>query len=1096
MGCRTTDFLLSRTLRSPDTPPFIGLVSMREDQRQSAFEKSRKYLRGNPSRISSLFHEFPYVSAWCVTQALSEAYGDVDQAIYRHIERVLGVSLADQIHRRALYKSFCRVCEKLGLPTRGFSRMVDVYLLHAGVPMALLPTLIRAFLRQEAAFGPPPTQATVMLNRWEDDSLEFLPHTVVTPRRAILWDETAWHAALYAKIRQNPNVFAAKLPVEERFFQTLSDLQNSGGPISVSGPDASAIASPKPRLLWRADGLALRLPRVEGRIQLWQDEDASPFRLRGGEDWMLQQPWPALLRWRLGEHDGVLHFLPTPEELAIFDRTTGYMAKEVEGRSGEVEVDTADAVILSRRHFSVGGEPALDTGEFGFIAFTRLGSSSIDLTTEQGVTRLRARPRRRLTVRDGQVANGPQGSLFGPSAMVEVETGLERDESRRLRITVGQETADVEVVVVDGFAETSVAALFSSLPETIRPDPLHMHVDLLAPVDGGASTRSSGISIQPWVWPAFSGSDGFIFDSDPEPRNLVLEQSQHVAQDSRGRLTLDAFGGYITARAVFEIEGGFIPFDLPWPDVVVIRRRPDGLETGLPMGTRLTVDAENRFDTVTIRCPDPLATLFVRGRREERPFARGLSRNLAIRDLLEAASDNRVILRRGNGTELLLFEIVPSIAPISVRSLPARDSVRLRLNLMSPVDALALEVQHEHRETEFVEAGFGRRPVSSRRPSWLSAELPNGDPTEVELTVSALEFEDGLALARIFLRPEVEFEHQSTWRPLRNARGDTYAIVLGSPDLRVVDTDLRRRFETLSKWLADCYAVECWSVIERPLISRWEVVGEALAEQPGGLGSLMMAAAVSPPDHAPRTWVPMMHPVHFLPGLYGASTTAFAGLSGSPDPGVAELAELFSLGRTRLRDQSQLHVTVYLAFRNRMEAMQQDVPLSGFEPHTFFANLPLVDSDPSAGWFWRGTPVLGPDHWRAAHLRFVERLEATGMFTSEEAEAGPNSRRQEALHRLTRVVWEMTPDAERPPVPLRSADREEPDSIDIWVTASLSAFSRASRIGEVDDFVTMLGQRLDWSAAEVLSTLALLLRLAPEFFAFFLLTWQIAKDRP
>ena len=38
MGCRTTDFLLSRTLRSPDTPPFIGLVSMRDDQRRSALK--------------------------------------------------------------------------------------------------------------------------------------------------------------------------------------------------------------------------------------------------------------------------------------------------------------------------------------------------------------------------------------------------------------------------------------------------------------------------------------------------------------------------------------------------------------------------------------------------------------------------------------------------------------------------------------------------------------------------------------------------------------------------------------------------------------------------------------------------------------------------------------------------------------------------------------------------------------------------------------------------------------------------------------------------------------------------------------------------
>lgn len=1096
MGCRTTDFLLSRSLRSPETPPFIGLVPIREDQRKSAFEKSREYLGGDPNKIGNLFQDFPYVATWCVTQALNQAYGDIDQAIYRHIESVLGVSLDDQFHRRTLYKNFCLVCDKLGLPTRGFNRMVDVYLLHAGVPMPLLPTLIRGFLRQEAAFGPPPTEATVMLNRWEDDSLDFLPHTVVTPRRAILWDETAWHAALYVRIRQDTNGFVPKLPVEECFFQALSELQKGGGPISVDGPDAAAISSPRPRLIWRTDGLALRLPRVEGRVQLWQDEDASPFRLRGGEDWMLPQPWPALLRWKVGEFEGVLRFLSALEGLAIFDRTTGYLVKEVEGHSSEIEVDTTDSVILSRNSFSIDGEPALEIGPFAFIALARLGASSIDLSTKEGVTQLRARPRRRLTVRDGQVASGPRGTLYGPSATVEVETGLDRDESRRLRVTVGQKTADIEVAVVKGFAEISIDALFSSVGEAIRPDPLLMRVDLLAPADGAASARISGISVQPWVWPAFSGSDGFVFDSDCELQNLVLEQSQHVTQDSRGRLTLDAFGGYVTARAVFEIEGDFIAFDLPWPDVVVIRRRTDGAVLGLPLGTRLSVDEENRFDTVTIRCPDPLATLLVRGRREDRPFARGLSRNLAIRDLLEGASDNRVLLRRGNGTELLLFELVPSIEPMAVRSLPARDGLRLRLNLMRPVDALALEVEDEHGESEFVEASFGKRPVSSRRPSWLSVELPNGDPTEVEVAVSALAFEDGLALARIFLRPEVEYESQSTWRPLRNSRGDTYAIIVGKSDLRPEETDFRRRFETLSKWLADCYAADCWSVIELPLTSRWSAMGRTLAEQPGGLGALMMAGAVPPPDHTARSWIPLMHPIHFLTGLYGASTSAFAGLSGSPDPGVAELAKLFSLGRARLRDQSQLHVTVYLAFRNRVEAMNEDVPLRGFEPHTFFANLPLVDNDPSAGWFWRGTPILGPDHWRAAHLRFVERLEVAGMFSSEEAEGGANSRRQEALHRLSRMVWEVTPDAHRPPVPLRSADREEPHSIDLWVAACLSALSRASRMGEVDDFVTLLGQRLGWSTTEVLSTLALLLRLAPEFFAFFLLTWQIAKDRP
>ena len=47
MGCRTADFLLSRSLRSPETPPFIGLASIGEDRRKSAFDKSRAYLRGD-----------------------------------------------------------------------------------------------------------------------------------------------------------------------------------------------------------------------------------------------------------------------------------------------------------------------------------------------------------------------------------------------------------------------------------------------------------------------------------------------------------------------------------------------------------------------------------------------------------------------------------------------------------------------------------------------------------------------------------------------------------------------------------------------------------------------------------------------------------------------------------------------------------------------------------------------------------------------------------------------------------------------------------------------------------------------------------------
>ena len=878
MGCRTTDFLLSRSLRSPETPPFIGLASLRDDQQNSALDKSREYLAGDPERIQDLFLGYPYVSAWCITQALSEAYGDRDQAIYRHIEDALRVSLADQTHRQALFHGFCRVCEKLGLPTRGFSRMVDVYLLHAGVPLPFLPELVRGFLRQEAAFGPPPTQATVLLNRWEDDSLEFWPQAIVTPRRAIRWDETAWHAKLFARIRPNPDSFVPTLPVEKHFKRLLSEPH-------TPPPGNSPTLLPKPRLIWRADGLAIRLPRIEGRVRIWQDDDPSPFRLRGGEDWALPQPWPARLQWCVQGLEGELAFLTTPDSLAIFDHTTGHLVKEMDGHSAEIEVDTTDAVILSRSSFSLAGEHALETGVCEFVAFGRLGASSSQLVSTKGVIQLRSKPRRRLTIQNDRVATGPRGALFGPSAFVEIDTGLERNESRQLRVTVEQTSADLEVAVVNGIAEVSVDKLFSPFCEAVRPDPLLMRVDLLAPNDGAATASISGISLQSWVWPAYSRTDGLVFDSSPGPKNLVLDQSQHVTLDSRGLLTLDRSGGYVSARAVFEIGGEFVPFDFPWPDVVVIRRRPDGSAIGLPMGTRLTADEENRFDTVTIRCPDPFATLLVRGRREDHPFTRGLSRNLAMRDLLETASDNKVILRRGNGTNLLLFELVPSIEPRLVQPLPASDSLRLRLKLMRPVDALALEIEDEQGKVKFVEAGFGRRPVSSRRPSWLKVELPEGDPTEVELTVSALEFKDDFSLARIFLRPDVELETQSTWHPLRNSRGETYAIILGRPGFGYVATDLRWQFEKLSEWLADCYSAECWLAIKTPLISRWKELGAALAEQPGGVSSLVMAAAVPPPDHTARSWIPAVHPIHLLPDLYGAPTSSFAGLSNSGEAG-------------------------------------------------------------------------------------------------------------------------------------------------------------------------------------------------------------------
>ena len=1093
MDCKTTNDILETSndilgglILSPDTPPFIGLAEIDLELQDLVIKKSRAFLNGNTNNLYALFYYFPYVSAWCVTSKLSEDYGNTDQAIYKHLEEIFRVSLNRNLDRENLHAEFCLVCDKLGLPSRGFNRMVDVYLLHSGVPKSMVSTLIEAFKRQKTAFGHPPAESPELLNHWENDSLRFLPPAIKTIPRAIFWDETGWHAALFAKIDKQTEEFNPQHPFEEYFNNKFKEI---GSP---QDKHSDYIHIPKPLLFWDNDGLALKTPKVEGRIKVFLDHDPQPYSLRGGEEWILPQPWPQAIKWCHGEHEGNINFLPENSELTYFDYATGRSLSPRKVKKSEVfEIDTRHVVILSREKFSVDNNPAFEIGEVGFASINPLTTTVTIFRDNFDDFKLRSKPRRRLTVSQGQIANGPKGALFDSNAILNVETGLPTNESRLLRVSSNGESADISIKIIKGVGNVRLIDLFSNLPDTFPPDPLKMQVDLMTPGDEPMSSVPSGVKIHIWFWPAFSRINGNVYESVQGPKNLVLDQSQHITVDNMNCLTLDPNGGYVYARAIFEIEFEFIPFDFPWPDIVVTRRGLNGSEVELPFGTRLAVDQESRFDTLTIRCPDRHASLIVRGKKEPYPFLSGLPRNLAIRNLLEVGDDNRVILQRSNGNELFLFEIVPSIAPESVEYQPSYGGITILINLYNSIDALALEIQHENEGNcpEFVEVGFGRRPVSTRRPFWLQADLVDGNSKKIKLTVSEQGFNEGFVLIRIYLRPALDSQNKNSdsWHPLRNNLGDTFAFVLENSTPICNNSNLRKSFEKLNGWLAERYTDESWATIERPLIKRWEEVGLTLSSKPGGLGSLISLASWSPSEHEARNWIPEVHPIQFKPDLYNAPIINFAGLSGQQNSGLEEMAKLYSLVQSPLREQTQLHPTAYLAFRNSREAAYNGDRLEGFDPKTFFKNLPMVDNDPSAGWFWHGTPILGPDHWRASYTRFLERIDLVGFFANDDS----FSNRQFRLHKLINTVWKITEQELRPPVPIRGHDQ-----LGIWVATTLSEFARASRSNQVDAFLLTLNQHLDLSDKIVLSTLSLLLRLAPELFAFFLLTWQLAEDRP
>ncbi len=1086
MNCRTSDFLLYQQLKRPEAPPFLGLLTLGDGARDEALSRVRTFLGGSAQAIPRLFQAHGYLAGWTVAHALNDNYGGNDLRIYAHLEDVLGVPIRTPAVREDLHRSFLALCDRLGLPSRGLDRMVDLYLLHAGVPRAHIQQLIEAFQRQHDLFGAPPEDSSTLLNRWEDDALEFLHPTVITPRRAIIWDETAWHARLYARVAANPTGFQAKSPFESFFAECFA----KAGAERARGGVAAALP-PRPRLVWGADGLALRLPRANGRIAVQMDDADRPLRLKGGEDWALEQPWPRRMSGQIDGMPFAVDFLADDSRFAVFDLTAGQCLCESAGHgSRDLMLDTSEALVAARRPFVLDDLDAVPLGDGCFLQRVVLDHRPRMLRIGGQVIALATRPRRRLGLIGAEIANGPQARLFGPEAVLRVETGLSLTETRRLRLSIAGVDRVIDVAVTEGIGECRLA---DCLPAGLPPGPARLRLELLAP---DREARSAGITLGAFVWNEFEAACGLDVICAAVPSNFLPSHSQHVSAFDRG-LQLDPKGGYAHALAAFGIEGEVVSFRLAWPDITLVRLRSDGVASPVPLGARIGVGADDRFGHVSIRCPDRGASLRVGARHEAQPFALGMTRNIAISELV--GQTGAVVLRRSNGAEVVLFEIVDALQPTRFDLRPVRVGVQATFAIGTAIDAVAVEAEDEMGNRNFHEIALGRRPVRQAAPDWLRAAFSGNDTREVALTITQRPADQGLLIGRVFVRPDSANAEQG-WRPLRNGRGDTYALPLVAPhSLSDAPVDfIQTRFETLCRWLSDCYAVDCWldHGLERTLLPRWRSLGGVIAGLPLAGGLLMRAALVPAPGETSASWVPMVHPVEIDWGLYSAPTAAFDALADQADDGLRVGARMGALSRERLRE-GLLHGQALIAFANAAQADRNPgTVLAGFRPERFFKLFPHMDTDPGAGWFWHGTPILGPAHLRAAHLRMMERFEAANVLFDPQSEGGGNSRRGEALSTLAaHVLAECSPER-RPPMPKRRPEDDRPPAVDLAIAATLSEFARASRTGSAGQFIETLAASLNWRVPDVLASIGFLLRLAPELFFYFLLVWQLAKVRP
>ena len=685
----------------PDAPPIIGLVNIKNPG--VVIESLAEYLSGNPDNLKKAIWNYLYATCWSIATILRHKYNNATEgedygpnAVYPPLEKILRIPLSDIRTRDTLHEGFDTLYRRMGIVQFAHARKVNIYLAQAGVAEGMLEHLAIAFLRQERHFGLPSESSSQELNQWEDDALIFLPEGVRSPCLAVELDETGWHAALYIKIK-NQIENGGNVPLGESFeiiFRKAIESQKH----KVSSGGAKII--PRPRLCWNDNGLGLDVPPLEGRLKFYPgDEPDNRRMLSGGEIWPLVPPWPTEMNWQNEGHKGNISFLQDSCGIAIFDRQkNGRFVCEVSSLNKPQPLNVVEAVLLSRQSFSVDGENSHMMNENAHVANLTLETRPKRIVTDNGSFNLELQPRRRITAIGDAVAKNRQRILYGSSVQFRIETGQGTAEKRNLKITIGKQQGKVSLDFDDtGMLFLSLAEILSKLPiedPSFLCSPLRIRMELLGP----GEDNMGGVFVEEFfVWPNIHlDNGGFLLKTSHPPANLSLEHCQHVKQDNSGQICLDRKEGYAQACLAFEIDKKVERFYLPYPGVTCVRRTADGKKRFLPHGSKIVLREEERFDTITIRCPDKEADLLMRGKTEKTPFFKGTPRNIALRDLMQSSGDAKVLIRKNNGVDIELFSVIEALKPIGFSSRKlSEDDLQLTLETPERIDAVQLILEDE-----------------------------------------------------------------------------------------------------------------------------------------------------------------------------------------------------------------------------------------------------------------------------------------------------------------------------------------------------------------------------------------------------------------
>jgi hypothetical protein len=1072
---KAIEFVLRRQLRAEGASPFAAHLEPSPSDATAIEHAATTFVAGQEGRIPRFIEAFPAAGTWFLVRAVAESYGRDDHAIYPAISRAFAVSSIGIPVRTRLNSSFRQACRRLGLGVASLrpTGAVDDYLFQAGVSLAQYPALVEAFVRAEAAYGPPPDDDTRDMNSWEDRAIDLAPPGLTRMRNILIQDEYAYHALCFARVSRGE---AATGIVERLMRDHLEPARTRLGSAKVLGLPSLAfidetlviVAPPRAGIRGRAAGWSRTIP-------------AGSYRA-------LPTPWPDRVEWEWSDGDSTefesheMAVFGADRRILVFDPDSGRLLRIVttEAATKPVPIDITSALLVARLPFAVADEAAVSIGT---EAFARIVDTSHSCAVSIGgdVLHLTVAARPLIEVELPRAGRSIGGPLCGSPTEI------------RIRFPAGRLDGALDLLI----QHPSLSAPHR-LPVPSEQDVVIDVADVLQPRGPAGLLRvalvvSEGqrmlVRSSHWVWPGFVGlSEGTRFEAAAIPANVNLDQSCHVVRGSDDRLCLDLTASFRVAALAFrDGERGTRIFEFARPGLTVAVVSETGVEHLLPLGSSLAVSTENR-DMLAIRCTDEAVDLDVRGVVEERPFGRSGVRRLALATLIGAAPHDeiRTVHRLRSEASQTLLRVLPATAPslFVVDSLGTEGGLRVRCDLTRPVDAVRLVMTDVATGQQIEDAvALGRFPLEVRPRGFLRGESNGATTPRLTLRIAPPR-NAGPCIGEISVR----IEGTDHWHPFIDAHGRRHLLGTGARSLAASDIGDQRELYTRLTDVVETPIAEAVRATLAPIEALWTSTGRSLAATDEGrrhlLQTLMRPLSIDrPADH-----LPLHHPLEVAPDLFSLPADAY---EISRDDVGSDLREATALSLcrkgARVRDAmaaAAVDPRFAYGFRTFAEAAKCDtIPLRDFDFSRYRDAIAGTD-DFAALWRPRQGRLTGAHHvWCLLRLcdRIDETVDVEMTDGADEIAPIPHAiQLARAAHMLGHRIALSTP----------SALIERVDVAET-LPSLFSYAARACRRGDAQSAWVELSRRTETSPNMVRRRFGLLTRLAPELWGFYLLFWEL-----